>query len=74
MIAADDDKDDEETVSVNDFVYWTDYIYVKPLRVIYLLSAYPVLTTMYKILSSIAVATFSAELTLSRVRVIKHRL
>jgi hypothetical protein len=72
--AADDDKDDEETVSVSDFVHWTDYSYVKPLRVIYQLSAYPMLTTMYKILSSIAVTSCSAERTLSRVRIIKNRL
>lgn len=57
----DDDDDDEENVSVSDFMHWTDYSYVKPLRVIYQLSAYPTLTTMYKILSSVAVTSCSAE-------------
>jgi hypothetical protein len=63
--AADDtDSEDEGNVSVSDFVHWTDYSYVKPLRVIYQLSAYPMLTTLYKILSSIAVTSCSAERTL----------
>jgi hypothetical protein len=78
--AANDDKDDhdddeEENVSVSDFMRWTDYSYVKPLlQVIYQLGAYPTLTTMYKILSSVAVTSYSAERTLSRVRIIKNRL
>jgi hypothetical protein len=55
-------------------MHWTDYSYVKPLRVIYQLSAYPTLTTLYKILSSIAVKSCSAERTLSHVRIIKNRL
>ena len=76
---ANDDKDDhdddeEENVSVSDFMHWTDYSYIKPLRVIYQLSAYPTLTTLYKILSSLAVTSCSAERTLSRVRIIKNRL
>jgi hypothetical protein len=33
--AVDDDNDDEENVSLSDFALWTDYSYVKPLRVIY---------------------------------------
>lgn len=70
----DDDSEDEGNVSVSDFVHWTDYSYVKPLRVIYQLSAYPMLTTLYKILSSIAVTSCSAERTLSRVRIVKNRL
>ena len=57
----DDDEEEEENVSVSDFMHWTDYSYVKPLRVIYQLSAYPTLTTMYKILSSVAVTSCSAE-------------
>ena len=44
------------------------------MRVIYQLSAYPTLTTMYTILSSVAVTSCSAERTLSRVRIIKNRL
>lgn len=72
--AAADDNEDEGNVSVSDFVHWTDYSYVKPLRVIYQLSAYPMLTTLYKILSSIAVTSCSAERTLSRVRIVKNRL
>ena len=77
--AANDDKDDhdddkEENVSVSDFMRWTDYSYVKPLQVIYQLGAYPTLTTVYKILSSVAVTSCSAERTLSRVRIIKSRL
>lgn len=72
--AAADDSEDDGNVSVSDFVHWTDYSFVKPLRVIYQLSAYPMLTTLYKILSSIAVTSCSAERTLSRVRIIKNRL
>ena len=37
----DDDEEEEENVSVSDFMHWTDHSYVKPLRVIYQLSAYP---------------------------------
>ena len=54
----DDDDDEEEHFSVSGFMHWTDYSYVKPLRVIYQLSAYPTMTTMYKILSSVAVTSF----------------
>jgi hypothetical protein len=42
--------------------------------IIYQLSAYPIITAMYKILSSIAVTSCSAECTLSRARIIKNRL
>ncbi len=69
-----DDEDDDKNVSTSDFDHWVDYSYVKPLRVIYQFSAYPMLTTMYKILSSIAVTSCSNERTLSRVRIIKNRL
>ena len=72
--AADDEENVDEKVSASEFEHWTDYSYVKPLRVIYQLSAYPMLTTMYTILTSIAVTSCSAERTLSRVRVIKNRL
>jgi len=60
--------------AVTDFVRWTDYRYVKPLRVIYQLSAYPALTTLYKTLSSITVTSCCAERCLSHVRIIKNRL
>jgi hAT family C-terminal dimerisation region len=71
---ATDDKDDEENVSNCDFQLWTDYSYVKPLRVIDQFSAYPMLTAMYKILLSIAVISCSAERILSRARIIKNLL
>ena len=70
----DDDEEEEDNVSVSDFMHWTDYSYVKPLRVIYQLSAYPTLTTMHKILSSVAVTSCFAERTISRVCMIKNRL
>jgi len=61
----DNDDDDEEKegengdsyamMSMSDFDKWTDYSFVKPLRVIYQLTGYPSLTTLYKILASLAV-------------------
>jgi hypothetical protein len=72
--AVDDDNDDEENVYLSDFGLLTDYCYVKPLRVIYQLSAYPTLTTMYKILSAVDVSSCSAERCFSRVRIIENRL
>ena len=39
-----------DNASMSDFEHWTDYSYVKPLRVIYHLSAYPTLTSICKIL------------------------
>lgn len=63
-----------DNTSTSDFEHWTDYSYVKPLRVIYQLSAYPTLTSMYKILASLSITSCSAERTLSRVRIIKNRL
>jgi hypothetical protein len=72
--AVDDDNDDGENVSLSDFALWTDYCYVKPLRVIYQLGAYPTQTKMYKVLSSVAVSTCSAERCLSRVRIVENRL
>lgn len=76
--ADNDDKNDEKgqeaSVSECEFMHWTDYGYIKYLRVIHQLSAHPMLTTMYKILPSIAVTSCSAERTLSRVRIIKNRL
>jgi hypothetical protein len=73
----DDDEEmdvDDENISMSDFQHWTDYSFLKPLRVIYQLSAYPTLTALYKILSSVAVTSCSAERTLSRVRIIKNLL
>ena len=61
-------------MSASDFQRWTDYSFVKHLRVIYQLTGYPTLTEMYKILSSIAVTSCSAERCLSRVRIVKNRL
>ena len=55
--AANDEENVDEKVSASEFEHWTDYSYVKPLRVIYQLSAYPMLTTMYTILTSIAVTS-----------------
>jgi len=70
--AVDPENDDKSTsLSVTDFMRWTDYSHVKPLHVIYQLSTYPALTTLYKILSSIAVTSCSAGPYLSRVRIIK---
>lgn len=73
-IDGDDGVDVDDNASMSDFEHWTDYSYVKPLRVIYQLSAYPTLTSMYKILSSLSITSCSAERTLSRVRIIKNRL
>ena len=53
---------------------WINYSFVKPLRVLGQLSAYPHLLSIYKILSSLAVTSTSAERALSRVRIIKNRL
>lgn len=65
--ADNDDKNDkkgqEASVSECEFMHWTDYGYIKYLRVIHQLSAHPMLTTMYKILPSIAVTSCSAERT-----------
>jgi len=65
-----DDDDGENTdkgspvyrnIAMHDFEKWTDYSFVKSLRVIYQLTSNPSLTTMYTMLASLAVTSCSAE-------------
>jgi len=67
-------SDKSNTFSVLSNLYWTDYSFVKPLRVIYQLTSYPSMTTMYTIFDSLVVTSCSAERCLSRVRTIKNHL
>jgi hypothetical protein len=55
---------------------WIECSYAKPLRVIWQLSGYPTLTSLYKILASLAVTSCSAERVMSRrpIRIVKNRL
>ena len=47
---------------------------MQPLRVLWQLSGYPALTSLYKILASLAVISCSAEHVTSRIRIVKNRL
>ena len=53
---------------------WINHSFIKPLRVLVEMSAYPHLMSLYKILASLAVTSTSAERALSQVRIIKNRL
>jgi len=53
---------------------WIECSYAKPLRVLWQLAGYPTLTSLYKILASLAVTSCSAERVMSRIRIVKNRL
>ena len=67
------DDDDEQKTHLSTG-QWIESSYVKPLRVIWQLSGYPTLTSLYKILVSLAVTSCSAERVMSRIRIVKNRL
>jgi len=67
----DDDNEDSAQCSTGQ---WVESSFVKPLRVIWQLSGYPALTSLYKILVSLAVTSCSAERVMSRIRIVKNRL
>ena len=63
-----------EVVTANTNNQWIDHSFIRPLRVVSEISSYPHLAVMFKILSSLAVTSASAERVLSRVRILKNRL
>lgn len=66
-------KDVSEVITRNSDK-WIDHSFIKPLRLLTEISSYPHLAVIYKILTSLAVTSASAERALSRVRIIKNRL
>lgn len=69
-----DSDDDEDKKTHEHSEHWIESSYIKPLRVIWQLSGYPTLTSLYKILASLAVTSCSAERVMSRIRIVKNRL
>jgi hypothetical protein len=69
-----DDDDDCDTEEPESDVNWMMQSFIKPLRIVQQISSYPHLSSLYKVLSTLAVSSCSAERVMSRIRIVKNRL
>jgi len=69
-----DDDDDCDPEEPGSDVKWMEQSFVKPLRIVQQISSYPHLSSLYKVLSTLAVSSCSAERVMSRIRIVKNRL
>lgn len=67
---ADNSQDDSESASN----MWIRHTFLQPYRLLYQLSSYPTLLTVYKQLVTVAVTSASAERAMSKVKLVKTRL
>ena len=67
---ADNSQDDSESASN----MWIRHTFLQPYRLLYQLSSYPTLLTVYKQLVTVAVTSASAERSMSKVKLVKTRL
>jgi hypothetical protein len=71
---SDDDNDIIAGCRKTTVTSWTDYGFIKPLRLLQQLSGFTTLHYVYKILVTLPVTSCSAERAMSRVRIVKNRL
>ena len=69
-VAADADNDNDSEVAN----LWIRQTFLQPYRLLYQLSSYPTLLTVYKILVTVAVTSVSAERATSKIKLVKMRL
>ena len=65
------ESEENETTTGN---HWIRHTFLQPYRLLYQLSGFPTLLTVYKVLVTIAVTSASAERAMSKVKLIKNRL
>lgn len=67
-------EEPESDHSDESHVKWMEQSFIKPLRIVQQISSYPHLSSVYKVLSTLAVSSCSAERVMSRIRFVKNRL
>jgi hypothetical protein len=71
---SDDSEEEQGKSTENLYDNWRRFGFSTPLKMVFQLSAFPMLTCLYKVLATLPVSSCTAERAMSRLKIIKNRL